>query len=47
MNPSKIIAELQPSARLGKTFPVRWVAWLLGGLVAGWVGGGDGQKSRE
>ena len=29
MNPSKLIAELQNSARLGKTFPVGW--------VGGWV----------
>ena len=29
--PSKLIAELQHSARLGKTFP--------GGWPAGWVGG--------
>ena len=27
------LAELQQSARLGKTFPVGW----LGGRVAGWV----------
>ena len=33
MNPSKLIAELQNSARLGKTFPVGW--------VAGWVGGSE------
>ena len=26
MNPSKLIAELQNSARLGKTFPVGWLA---------------------
>ena len=31
MNPIKLIAELQNSARLGKTFPVGWV----GGWVAG------------
>ena len=29
--PSKLIAELQHSARLGKTFPSGW--------VGGWVGG--------
>ena len=33
--PSKLIAELQHSAWLGKTFPVGWVAGWLGG----WVGG--------
>ena len=33
MNPSKLIAELQHSARLGKTFPVGW--------VAGWVAGSE------
>ena len=32
--PSKLIAELQHSAWLGKTFPGGWVA----GWVAGWVG---------
>ena len=37
MNPSKLIAELQNSARLGKTFPVGWV----GGWVGGWP---DGSK---
>ena len=31
MNPSKLIAELQHSARLGKTFPVGWLGWWLGG----------------
>ena len=31
--PSKLIAELQHSARLGKTFPVGWVAGWLGGWV--------------
>ena len=31
MNPSKLIAELQNMARLGKTFPVGWVAWWMGG----------------
>jgi hypothetical protein len=33
VNPSKLIAELQYSARLGKTFPVGW--------VAGWVAGSE------
>ena len=33
MNPSKLIADLQHSARLGKTFPVGW--------VAGWPGGSE------
>ena len=27
MNPSELIAELQHSAWLGKTFPVGWPAW--------------------
>ena len=31
--PSKLIAELQHSARLDKTFPGGWLA----GWVAGWV----------
>ena len=33
MNPSKLITELQLSARLGKTFPVGWPGGLVGGLV--------------
>ena len=30
--PSKLIAELQHSARLGKTFPGGWLAGWLGGV---------------
>ena len=33
--PSKLIAELQHSAWLGKTFPVGWVG--CGGYVVGWL----------
>ena len=33
--PSKLIAKLQHSSRLGKTFPGGWLA----GWPAGWMGG--------
>ena len=35
INPSKLLAELQHSAWLGKTFP----GGRLGGRLGGWVGG--------
>ena len=38
--PSTLIAELQHSSRLGKTFP----GGLLAGWLIGWLGGGKSGK---
>ena len=37
--PSKLIAKLQHSSRLGMTFPGGWLAGWPAGWPAGWVGG--------
>ena len=36
ITPSKLLAELQHSAWLGKTFPGGWVGGWVAGVVGGW-----------